>query len=223
VGRLAAGVAHELGTPLNIVAGRAKMLRRGDVEPTATKEFLATISEQAERMTTIIQQLMDFARRREPKIIKTDLLNVARASSRLVEPLARRRGLTVRVTSAEPTSACGDPAQLEQVVSNLLVNAMQACNDDGHVEVSCGINVSQGGDGASFAFIRVVDNGHGMDATTIERIFEPFFTTKDLGQGTGLGLSVAHGIVQEHGGTIVVESAPGQGSSFTVLIPREMA
>jgi len=223
VGRLAAGVAHELGTPLNIIAGRAKMLRRGDAPQASSGEILATISEQAERMTTIIRQLMDFARRREPKTIRIDLLGVARASAHLVEPLARRRGLTVQVTSTAPTVASGDPMQLEQVVSNLLVNAMQACDGDGLVEVSCGVEVAPNDVPGTYAFIRVTDNGHGMDAKTVERIFEPFFTTKDVGQGTGLGLSVAHGIVQEHGGFIDVRSSLGSGSSFTVFVPREQA
>jgi signal transduction histidine kinase len=224
VGRLAAGVAHELGTPLNVIAGRAKMLRRGDVDPASAQEYLTVISEQAERTTSIIRQLMDFARRREPRMISTDLLSVTRSIVSLVEPLARRRRLTVRAISTCSVLTRGDATQIEQVVSNLVVNAMQACKDGGSVEVSCGV-ADSGANGVAIngsarcAYVRVTDDGHGMPPETVEHVFEPFFTTKDVGQGTGLGLSVAHGIVRDHGGAIAVESAVGRGSQFTVYLP----
>jgi signal transduction histidine kinase len=218
VGRLAAGVAHELGTPLNVIGGRVKMLRRGKLDASVADEYLAIVAEQAERMTSIIRQLMDFARRREPKMAAADLLASARAIRRLVSPLAQKRRVSVVVTSTEPVCALGDAVQLEQVMSNLVVNAIHACGEDGRVEISCG--VCELADGAGRAFLRVSDNGHGMDGATQERIFEPFFTTKDVGQGTGLGLSVAHGIIQEHGGQIRVESELRRGSTFSVYLPR---
>jgi signal transduction histidine kinase len=228
VGRLAAGVAHELGTPLNVIVGRAKMLRRGDVEPDVAKEYLAAISEQAERTTGIIRQLMDFARRREPKRSNTDLLVLARSIVKLMEPLARRKQVALLVTSVEPVLARGDAQQIEQVLSNLVVNALQACGEGGRVELSCGteakvVDGSKQEPPSGWAFIRVSDNGEGMDEPTTQRIFEPFFTTKDVGQGTGLGLSVAHGIVTEHGGHIAVDSEPGRGSVFSVFLPRGTA
>jgi two-component system NtrC family sensor kinase len=216
VGRLAAGVAHELGTPLNVIAGRVKMLRRGNLDPKVVCDYLGIIGEQAERMTSIIRQLMDFARRREPKAAAADLLASARAIRRLVQPIADKGRVDVAVTSTDVVWALGDPVQLEQVMSNLVVNAIHACSAGGRVEISCGLR----GDGErARAFIRVEDDGHGMDSATRERIFEPFFTTKDVGQGTGLGLSVAHGIVQEHGGSIEVESEPKRGSRFSVFLP----
>jgi len=216
VGRLAAGVAHELGTPLNVIGGRVKMLRRKTVQPTVADEYLGIIAEQAERMTTIIRQLMDFARRREPKVAAADLQASALAIRRLVLPIAQKRRVEVVVASTEPVLALGDTVQLEQVMSNLVVNAIHACAEGGRVEISCGLR-EEGG--TRRAFMRVEDDGHGMDAATKERIFEPFFTTKDVGQGTGLGLSVAHGIVREHGGSIEVESAPERGSRFSVFLP----
>jgi two-component system, NtrC family, sensor kinase len=216
VGRLAAGVAHELGTPLNVIGGRVKMLRRGNVEPRVQGEYLAIIAEQTDRMTSIIRQLMDFARPREPKVSTTDLQARACAIRRLVLPIAQKRRVEVVVSSSEPVWALGDAVQLEQVMSNLVVNAIHACAEGGRVEISCGLRDDRG---TRRAFVRVEDDGHGMDAATKERIFEPFFTTKDVGQGTGLGLSVAHGIVQEHGGSIEVDSAPHNGSRFSVLLP----
>lgn len=224
VGRLAAGIAHELGTPLNVIVGRVKMLRRGDVEPPVAAEYLSVVSEQAERIATIIRQLMDFARRREPKVAAVDLRAISRAIVKLVEPLARKRRITLSVTSHEPVVAQGDATQLEQVLSNLVVNAIQACDEGGRVTISFSTteldSVSNGGRNRTRrAHLSVSDDGHGMDEETRRRIFEPFFTTKEVGQGTGLGLSVAHGIVEEHGGSINVRSAPNYGSTFTVVLP----
>ena len=216
VGRLAAGVAHELGTPLNVIGGRVKMLRRGNLQPAVLEEYLAIIAEQAERMTSIIRQLMDFARRREPRVAAADLHASACSIRRLVSPIAQKRHVEVVVTSSESVWARGDAVQLEQVMSNLVVNAIHACAEGGRVEITCGVRVDGG---VQRAFVRVADDGHGMDQATRERIFEPFFTTKDVGQGTGLGLSVAHGIVQDHGGSIEVESRPQQGSRFSVYLP----
>jgi signal transduction histidine kinase len=223
VGRLAAGIAHELGTPLNVIAGRAKMLRRGDVEAGIAQEYLAAISEQADRTTRIIRQLMDFARRRGPKLTRADLRSVVHAIAKLVEPLARRKQIEIRCASTDAVQAQGDATQIEQVVSNLVVNAIQACREHGTVEISWGV-AEKSLAGSAFgtgrcAFITVSDDGHGMSHETMQHVFEPFFTTKDVGQGTGLGLSVAHGIVQDHGGEIEVESALGAGSWFTVYLP----
>ncbi|HEX2876640.1 MAG TPA: HAMP domain-containing sensor histidine kinase [Polyangiaceae bacterium] len=225
VGRLAAGIAHELGTPLNVIAGRVKMLRRGNVEGEARAEYLAAVAEQAERMTTIIRQLLDFAGRREPRPTATDLHAIARAIARLVEPIARKHQVEVQVAPQGDAMAVGDPVQLEQVLSNLVVNAIHACQTGGKVEIACGTEPasSEGRPGAKRAYLRVTDDGHGMDESTKARIFEPFFTTKDIGQGTGLGLSVAHGIVLENGGSISVTSQVGQGSSFAVFLPAVSA
>ena len=216
VGRLAAGVAHELGTPLNVIAGRVKMLRRPVLEPSVREDYLAAVAEQVERMTKIIRQLMDFARRREPKVSTFDLESIAGSISRLMAPIARKQGVELRVLSAERVQALGDPAQLEQVLSNLVVNAVHASSEGAHVDISCGVETVEG---ARRAVLRVEDRGHGMDEATVARIFEPFFTTKAVGQGTGLGLSVAHGIVSDHGGSIVVRSQRGIGSVFSVLLP----
>lgn len=224
VGRLAAGIAHELGTPLNVIAGRVKMLRRGNVERPVVDDYLSAVAEQTERIIGIVRQLMDFAREREKKVSATDVATIARSVVRLVEPMAKKRGVLVRNVTFEPVLVLGDAPRLEQVLSNLVVNAIHACAEGGRVDVACGVRPSTPATAADpatseFAQVRITDDGHGMDAATLERIFEPFFTTKDVGQGTGLGLSVAHGIVQEHGGEISVQSQPGAGSTFSVLLP----
>lgn len=221
VGRLAAGIAHELGTPLNVITGRVKMLRRGSVDPEVSQEYLSAVAEQTERMTTIIRQLLDFAGRREPRPAPTDLQVIARATARLVEPIARKHQVEVTLVPEGTALALGDPVQLEQVLSNLVVNGIHACSSGGKVEIRSGTEPASEGEPGSArrAYLRVTDDGHGMDEQTKARIFEPFFTTKDIGQGTGLGLSVAHGIVVEHGGSISVSSQVGGGSSFTVFLP----
>jgi len=222
VGRLAAGIAHELGTPLNVIAGRVKMLRRGNIDQEVGGEYLAAVAEQTERMTTIIRQLLDFAGRREPRPAPTDLHVIARTIVRLVEPIARKHEVEVSLDSDGAAMALGDPVQLEQVLSNLVVNGIHACERGGKVQIACGTETASGGDstvGARRAYLRVTDDGHGMDEQTKARIFEPFFTTKDIGQGTGLGLSVAHGIVLENGGSITVTSQAGRGSTFSVFLP----
>jgi two-component system, NtrC family, sensor kinase len=222
VGRLAAGIAHELGTPLNVIAGRVKMLRRGTVEPEVAGEYLAAVAEQAERMTVIIRQLLDFAGRREPRPAPTDLHFIARTIARLVEPIARKHDVEVTIASEGTALALGDPVQLEQVLSNLVVNGIHACQAGGKVKITCGTEPASSSDpqaGGGRAYLRVSDDGHGMDDQTKARIFEPFFTTKDVGQGTGLGLSVAHGIVLENGGSISVTSQVGMGSTFSVFLP----
>jgi two-component system, NtrC family, sensor kinase len=222
VGRLAAGIAHELGTPLNVIGGRVKMLRRGTVDAEARAEYLTAVAEQAERMTVIIRQLLDFAGRREPRPAPTDLHHIARAIARLVEPIARKHDVQVDVSSEGDAMALGDPVQLEQVLSNLVVNGIHACARGGKVKITCGTEPASPDNPPAEgrrAFLRVTDDGHGMDEPTKARIFEPFFTTKDVGQGTGLGLSVAHGIILENGGNISVTSQPGMGSTFTVFLP----
>lgn len=224
VGRLAAGIAHELGTPLNVILGRAKLMKKGLGEQDSRGTHLETISQQADRMSLIIRQLLDFARRREPKTSPTDLGAVVGAVTQLVQPLAHRQGVDVRVTEVESVRTLGDSMRLEQVLSNLVVNAVHACVSGGHVAISVGSEKrARPGEPAEtlrdFAVMRVADDGHGMSDETRARIFEPFFTTKQTGQGTGLGLSVAHGIVEEHGGFILVETELGQGSTFSVYLP----
>jgi signal transduction histidine kinase len=225
VGKLAAGIAHALGTPLNVVAGRAKMIVRGKAEPDKIVECAETIVEQSDRMTEIIRQLLDFGRARPPKKMAIDLQNVAAASTSLLTQIAEAQSIRFDVHGS--TAPCdADRSQIEQVLMNLLVNAIQASPNHSVVTVSTGVDdpaEARNQHAKRWAFVRVEDYGVGMASDARERIFEPFFTTKPVGQGAGLGLSVAHGIVVEHGGYIDVRSVPGQGSAFTVYLPSGAA
>jgi signal transduction histidine kinase len=225
LGKLASGVAHELGTPLNVVLGRAKMIRTRELNREATSENARIISEQAERMTAIIRELLDFARARGPKKTRVDLGSLASRTARLLAPLAAKRDVTIEVDATrELPSLEVDPSQIQQVLTNLVLNAAQVSPADSGIRVEVGLEARSppadvGGDSSDVLTISVADRGTGIDAAVLPHVFEPFFTTKEPGEGTGLGLSVAYGIVREHGGWIDVETTLGHGSRFVVCLP----
>lgn len=225
LGQLASGVAHELGTPLSIIAGRAKKGRSGTQDPEEQRKGLALIVEQAERMTVIIRQLLDFARRRGTRLGVRDLRQVARGTLDMLAPLAEKHGVTVRLgDGGPPVPAEVDATQLQQALTNVAMNGIQAMRGSGgelRVTVERTHAVPPPDHGATpgeYACIRVDDQGAGIPAEQIPHVFEPFFTTKGVGEGTGLGLSVAWGIVREHGGWIDVASEPGRGASFRLYL-----
>jgi signal transduction histidine kinase len=168
-------------------------------------------------MTAIIRQLLDFARRRTLRPSDVELGEPVRETLALVSALAARQQVSLRHVPRGSALARVDPVQLQQVLTNLVVNAVQAMPDGGEVRIETGQEDAEGLAGA--AYVRVIDRGTGIAPEALPRIFEPFFTTKDVGQGTGLGLAVAHGIVEEHGGRIEVHSELGKGSTFTVRLP----
>lgn len=225
VGRLASGIAHELGTPLNVVLARAGMIARGDLQPSEAASNADIIRGQTERMTRTIRQLLTFARPRRPRKAVTDLTALVRQTLELVEPLAQKRDVHLSVTDGEASAmAQVDGAQIQQVLTNLIDNAISAGGAQGKVELGIRTELtrppgSPEGDREEYVCVHVRDDGEGIPEESIPHLFEPFFTTKDVGEGTGLGLSVAYGIVSEHGGWIEVESRPGNGSCFSVHLP----
>ena len=227
VGRLASGIAHELGTPLNVVSGRAALIASGKLCETDVTESARSIKSETDRMATIIQQLLDFARRRTPKRISIDLHQIAIQTAQLLDPLAQKRDVQIEVTeSAKPVTAFVDVGQLQQVLTNLIVNAIQSINDGGHVRIRMGYRFARppeghAGEADQYDFIDIEDNGKGIAEENLNHIFEPFFTTKEVGEGTGLGLSLSYGIIDEHGGWIEASSQVGKGTCFTVYLPRE--
>ncbi len=215
VGRLAAGIAHEMGTPLNVVAGRAALISSGKLSPEDVQKSAITIKAEADRITGIVRQLLTFARRDKPQRIPTDLVALVGSTVNLLQPLAEKQAVELIVKSDDQLpKATIDPAQIQQVLTNLIVNAIQAMRYGGPVEIS----VSALADELSIA---IHDRGPGIAASELPHLFEPFYTTKDTGEGTGLGLSIAYGIVQEHGGRLEVQSEVGHGATFTVFLPQE--
>ncbi len=228
VGRLASGVAHELGTPLNVVIGRAGLVVSARLSSEEVVESAKTIKAEAERMAGIIRQLLDFARRNTPQRAVVDLRQVVAQTVELLAAMARKTGVTItRVRDDRPVMARVDAGQIQQVLSNLIVNAIQAMPGGGRVEMGLAERTASppsGHDGPTgpYCVVSVRDEGQGIPAEDREHLFEPFFTTKDVGEGTGLGLSIAYGIVVEHGGWIDVVSEPGRGSCFFVYLPQEL-
>ena len=225
VGKLASGVAHELGTPLNVISARAEMIVAGRTTPEESREYASVIAKASERMTEIISQLLQFARRKNVQRASRDVAALVRETAELLRPLAKRRSVTIDVAAGSVGEAPVDAGQLQQVVTNLVMNAIQASKDGGHVKVSVlETNESPpadiGGPRQSGISIVVEDDGAGIAPEILPHIFEPFFTTKQIGEGTGLGLAVSYGIVRDHGGWISVRSKLGEGSTFAAFLPR---
>jgi two-component system, NtrC family, sensor kinase len=226
VGKLASGIAHELGAPLQIVAGRARMLVDRDVTGDEVPANGQIILEQSQRMTQIIRQLLDFARRRSAEKQETPLRSVIHSTFMMLRPLAEKQGVAMVQEGDTPELIVhADADQLQQALTNVVVNAIQAMPSGGTLTVGvreerASPPADQGGAEGPYVALSVRDEGQGMPADVLEHIFEPFFTTKPVGEGTGLGLSVAYGIIKEHGGWIHVDSRVGSGSRFTMVLPR---
>jgi signal transduction histidine kinase len=223
VGQLAAGVAHELGTPLNVVSARAELLVGG--VPTADAAANGrVILEQTDRMTRIIHQLLDFSRRCGPTMGLANLVQVVGRTLELVAPAAERARVAVESTTRGPLFARLDQSQIEQVLANVFMNGIQAMPRGGRLRVGTDVRrvrpPSPGAAEADYLCVTVEDEGSGIAPEDLPHVFEPFFTTKAFGEGTGLGLAVAHGIVAEHGGWIAVDSALGTGTRVSILLPR---
>jgi signal transduction histidine kinase len=224
VGQLAAGVAHQLGTPLNVIAARAKMIGSSPEATPPVSEHARIIGEQTERITTTIRQLLDFSRRRGVKLGPANLRHVVGRALDLLGPLAQSRGVAVECTAGDmPIVVQVDQNQILQALTNIVVNGIQAMPNGGRltvevVEQHARPPASHGGPEADYPCVVVADEGSGIAADDLPRIFEPFFTTKGVGEGTGLGLSVAYGIISEHGGWIDVASEVGRGSRFRIYL-----
>ena len=213
VGKLASGIAHELGTPLNVVSGRAQLIaesvQAGGGDKMGAAAILDVIDnvriivEQTRRMSAIIRQLLDFARRRGVQKASYDLRQLVAQTVSMLQTLAEKRSVTLAMeTTTDPASAQVDASQIQQVLTNIVVNAIQAMSKGGTVTISLRPSSAQPPPGAQVTDaerfeIVVKDEGDGIACEVLPHIFEPFFTTKAVGEATGLGLSVAYGIVQE--------------------------
>ena len=224
MGQLASGVAHELGTPLNVIAGRAEMLVTGEASGDEVGDNGRIILEQANLMTALIRQLLDFSRRQKPHFGVVSLRAVAAHVLDLLAAYARRRGVqTELVATDDPLLVSADQNQIQQIITNLVMNGFQSMQEGGHLTVRVGTRAATPPDDQTatekdYACVVIEDEGSGIAPEDMARIFEPFFSTKAVGEGTGLGLSVALAIAQEHGGWITAESGVPRGSRFTLFL-----
>ncbi len=234
IGQMAAEIAHEVGTPLNVIGGRARALAKKaeraveaatSTDPTDIVKNATIIGDEVARITKIIRQVLDFSRPRGPTLTRVHLgAVVADALEFLREPI-RRQGIEVDVrTMPAPPEVPGDPDQIQQVCLNLITNAIHAMPEGGTLRVATDRVVRRKGGldlapPAEYAVLIIGDSGPGIPAANRDKIFEPFFTTKDEGQGTGLGLAVSHGIVKDHDGWIEVDSPASGGAEFRVFLP----
>ncbi|MDB4945666.1 MAG: sensory box histidine kinase/response regulator [Labilithrix sp.] len=225
VGTLASGIAHELGTPLAVIAMRAKMVASGEVPKDEAPQSCAIIAAQADRVTRIVRHLLDFARRRTPRRARVDLGELTERAATLLSSLARKSNVQIVIAREHgEVQANVDASQLEQAITNLVINAVHAMPEGGTVTVATR-NSRAAPAGAptatrECAIVEIRDDGDGIAPEHLERIFEPFFTTKGVGEGTGLGLSVTHGIIEDHEGWMTATSVPGEGSIFTLFLPH---
>jgi len=221
VGRIAAGLAHELGTPIHVLSERAKMARQGEVEPEDLPRTLDIIIEQAARIASTIRQVLDLARIEAPKRSRVNLRLLVDSTRELLAPLAHKKSIELVVDAPERAPAELDAGQIRQVLMNLVMNAIHAMPGPGQIWLRLRSTPGEpAAEGAGSWVIEVEDQGVGIALENLGRVFEPFFTTKAVGEGTGLGLSIAAGIVHEHGGSISVDSVLGKGSKFQVRLPR---
>ena len=230
VGMLAAEVAHEIGTPLNVISGRAEFLDRAVPRDHPEHRHLDVILGQAERIKGIIRALLDYTRPRRPNLRPEPILPVVGRVASLLMERSQRRG--VRLHLALPVGlppVMADPEHLQQVFLNLVLNALDATEKGGTVRITAGpdpelppggrVGILRGkADGPTLA-VHVIDEGKGLSGEDVNHVFEPFFSTKGRGQGTGLGLPIAEEIVRAHRGEIELLSIPGKGTEVIVRIP----
>jgi two-component system NtrC family sensor kinase len=222
VGQLASGLAHEIGTPLNIIYGRAEMIKKRLKGEEGIQKNLEIIVHQTERITKIIQQLLGFARKKKPEQTALNISTILETAVDLLNHQIQKQGVEVVKDLRENLSpVVGDPDQLQQVFLNLILNAIQSMPEGGRLCLSVSSKkISKQGlecDLRQYVEVCVEDTGVGMEKEVIQNLFNPFFTTKDT--GTGLGLMVTQGIVQDHEGWIDVGSEVGKGSIFKVYLP----
>lgn len=222
IGRLAAGVAHEINNPLTgVLTFTHMLLRRDDLDEEARSD-LTTIANETERVRKIVKGLLDFSRQTKLDQVPTDINKLVKETINLVENQALVKGIRLVFEPVEDLPVrTVDPSQLQCVMLNIIINALDATEPGKTVTVKTGIGVSTSKTEQRGIEIEVSDEGCGIPPENLDKLFDPFFTTKEVGQGTGLGLAVSYGIIERHGGTIYVHSEVGKGSSFTIWLPLE--
>jgi len=223
IGQLASGLAHEIGTPLNIIGGRVELTKGSLEDKEEAQRNLDIISNQAARITKIIEELLGFSRKKRPGKAPVSVPTLLETTLDFVEHQIQKQEVKVEI-DVKPNlpPVKGDPDQLQQVFLNLILNAIQSMPQGGtlRISVSSEYTFKKGlevGEPQHYVVVSIEDTGTGIEREVIQNIFDPFFTTK--GKGTGLGLTISQGIVRDHEGWIDVESEIGKGSIFRVYLP----
>ena len=227
IGQLVAGVAHELNNPLTSILGYAQLLEEEVREsPAAVRDMqrlgedVRRIAEESDRAAKIVRNLLAFARRQTAARAAHDPVDIFERALLLREYALRSTGISLeRHFDRDLPNVFADPNQLQQALLNLILNAEQAMRGRVRKVLRAGARFDTA---TGSVELYVGDSGHGIESTNLTRIFDPFFTTRDVGEGTGLGLSICYGIVRDHGGQIVVDSTPGDGTTFSMLLPARV-
>jgi len=218
-GKLCSSIAHEVGTPLNIIAGRAELTLRALPKDSPLREDLDIIVAQIDRISRMIRAALDPFRQREPERAATDPRGVTDALRPLLQHFARSRGVTLSVSMPKDLPpVLVDPGHLQQVMINLLTNAIEATPSGGRVDVTAARRTDD--DERPGVSIAVRDTGSGIAPELVPKIFDPFFSTKSSRDGSGLGLSICRDLARSNGSDIQVASTPGEGTTFTVWLPE---
>ncbi|MEW6327612.1 MAG: PAS domain S-box protein [Thermodesulfobacteriota bacterium] len=221
VGLIASGIAHEIGTPLNIISGNAEFLLADLPEQHPMREELETIIDQCQRISDQVKSLLDFARPSSLEFAPLNINEIIHDTLRLLKHMIKPdHNLQLNLTPDLPP-LMGDKYRLRQLFINLLLNAFQAMPTGGSLKISTGLIPASRASKIEgpYVEIKIQDSGQGIEKENLKSIFDPFFTTKAIGQGTGLGLAVCLRIVKDHGGSIEVESVVNKGTTFIIRLP----
>ena len=217
VGNLAAGLGHEIAAPLHVIRGRAEMLRRKTADDSVQRN-LRIITDQIDRITVIVRNLLDFSRRREPRLESMEPATVLRRVAEFLDNELQRADVQFDLVVDTDSRVHADPDLMHQVFINVLMNAVQVMSGrPGERRITARVHRPALDDDA--VTIDIDDTGPGLNESVASQIFEPFFTTKGPGEGTGLGLAVVRSIVEEHGGTITAQTRADGGARFRIRLP----
>lgn len=224
VGRLAAGVAHEMGAPLNVIKGRAEQLleRIGESASDSNEKIrrnLTIITEQADGIARIVRQLLNLARPFKLKRAPVELSVAVAKTMELIEAEAAKSHVTIDYTRQNGLFVEADAELLHQVLMNVCLNGIQAMHEGGRLRLEV-LKQEAVKENRSYIAVRISDTGTGIASEHLPHIFDPFFTTKEVGKGTGLGLAVSYRIIEEHGGWIEAANLPAGGAAFTIYLPK---
>jgi two-component system, NtrC family, sensor kinase len=217
LGRLSAGLAHEINNPLGVILGYTQLMLKEAEPGDQFHEDLKMVEKHARNCKKIVEGLLKFSRLTETTKTPVNLNDLVNEVLSLVQPRFEKKRIFIeKRLTPEPIPLRVDPGKIKQVFMNILTNAEQATEGEGKVRVATKIDTSPRRSVLSFK-----DTGHGIAPEIIHKIFDPFFTTRPTGMGTGLGLAVSYGIIRDHDGEIRVKSTPGKGSIFTILLPLD--